>query len=88
MLTTDLGSRGLDFPFVKNVINFDFPMSTSDYLHRAGRCGRAGTKGFVYSLYHSKEMDLINELKAANDQNKPVEIKGSAYSKINREIKK
>jgi len=33
-------------------------------------------------------MSLINELKAASDENKPVEIKGSAYSKINREIMK
>ena len=34
MICTDLGSRGLDFPFVNHVINFDFPKSSSDYLHR------------------------------------------------------
>lgn len=34
MICTDLGSRGLDFSFLSHVINFDFPKTTSDYLHR------------------------------------------------------
>jgi superfamily II DNA/RNA helicase len=55
LITTDLGARGLDFPFVDAIINFDFPKSTSDYLHRAGRAGRAGRKGYVFSLYHNSE---------------------------------
>jgi superfamily II DNA/RNA helicase len=51
MISTDLGSRGLDFPFLSHVINYDFPNTSSDYLHRAGRTGRAGRKGIVVSLY-------------------------------------
>ena len=51
LVATDLASRGLDLPFVSHVINFDFPKTTSDYLHRAGRAGRAGRPGFVMSLY-------------------------------------
>lgn len=34
LISSDLGSRGLDFPFVTHVINFDFPKTGSDYLHR------------------------------------------------------
>lgn len=41
MLSTDLGARGLDIPELERVINYDFPMSTCDYLQRAGRTGRA-----------------------------------------------
>jgi superfamily II DNA/RNA helicase len=41
MLSTDLGARGLHFPNLDRVINYDFPLSTTDYLQRAGRTGRA-----------------------------------------------
>jgi len=42
MITTDLGSRGIDIKDLKIVINFDFPETSSDYIHRAGRTGRMG----------------------------------------------
>ena len=41
LMSTDLGARGLDIPNLERVINYDFPLSTVDYLQRAGRTGRA-----------------------------------------------
>jgi len=41
LLSTDLGARGLHFPALKRVINYDFPKNACDYLQRVGRCGRA-----------------------------------------------
>lgn len=67
MICTDLASRGLDFPFLTHVLNYDFPMTTSDYLHRAGRTGRAGRKGWIISLYHNKDNGILSELKKAHD---------------------
>ena len=85
LVATDLASRGLDMPWVSHVINFDFPKTTSDYLHRAGRAGRAGRPGFVMSLYREKDMTILNEMKSSQDTGEPLKIKGSAYSLKNKE---
>lgn len=41
-------SRGIDFQFVANVINFDFPLDIQSYIHRAGRTAR-GTNQVIFS---------------------------------------
>lgn len=85
LVATDLASRGLDMPFVSHIINFDFPKTTSDYLHRAGRAGRAGRPGFVMSLYREKDTPILEEMRQSHETNQPLKIKGSAYSLINKE---
>ncbi|XP_029354499.1 putative ATP-dependent RNA helicase DDX28 [Echeneis naucrates] len=42
LICTDIASRGLDTSRVRLVVNYDFPESHTDYIHRAGRVGRAG----------------------------------------------
>ena len=37
-------ARGIDFQFVSTVINFDFPLDTYSYIHRAGRTARGANK--------------------------------------------
>ncbi|EMD41330.1 hypothetical protein CERSUDRAFT_69913 [Gelatoporia subvermispora B] len=48
LITTSLLSRGLDFsPDIKHVFIMDQPRNMVDFLHRAGRTGRAGGEGTV-----------------------------------------
>ena len=49
LVATDILSRGIDVD-VEQVIMFEVPSNTTDYLHRAGRTGRNGTPGEVVVL--------------------------------------
>lgn len=45
LIVTDTTARGLDVPGVEWVLHYDLPRSAQVYVHRAGRTGRAGTRG-------------------------------------------
>ena len=72
LVATDVASRGLDFPNVSYVFNFDMPKNIEDYIHRIGRTGRVGNKGKAISFYNIKNkqigFDLVKELKKANQK--------------------
>jgi ATP-dependent RNA helicase DeaD len=50
MVCTDVAARGIDISHLSHVINFDFPDSAEQYVHRTGRTGRAGNMGTAISL--------------------------------------
>ena len=43
--------RGIDFSGVRTVVNYSVPRSSTSYVHRAGRTGRAGARGAVVTLF-------------------------------------
>ncbi|XP_028126214.1 DEAD-box ATP-dependent RNA helicase 30 [Camellia sinensis] len=69
MTATDVAARGLDVKDIKCVVNYDFPSSLEDYVHRIGRTGRAGAKGMAFTFFtHSNAKfarDLIKILQEA-----------------------
>ncbi|KAL4036347.1 hypothetical protein IC575_005080 [Cucumis melo] len=54
---------------IKCVINYDFPSSLEDYVHRIGRTGRAGAKGTAFTFFTHENAkharDLIKILREA-----------------------
>jgi superfamily II DNA/RNA helicase len=71
LVATDLAARGLDTSWVNHVINYDFPHSVMDYLHRVGRTARAGRGGKVTSLVTRKDKHLASFIQLAIKSNQP-----------------
>ena len=45
LFCTDIAARGLDFPSIDWVVQFDCPEDSDTYIHRVGRAGRFRAKG-------------------------------------------
>jgi ATP-dependent RNA helicase RhlE len=56
LVATDVASRGLDIEDVAHVINYDLPTLPEDFIHRVGRCGRAGARGRASTLVSAAEV--------------------------------
>lgn len=68
LICTDIASRGLDTSRVGLVVNYDFPDSLADYIHRAGRVGRVGgvEDGEVLSFVtHPWDVELVQKIETA-----------------------
>ena len=57
LFATDIAARGLDFPSVDWVVQFDCPEDVASYIHRVGRTARytASGKGLLLLLPSEKE---------------------------------
>lgn len=62
LVATDIASRGLDIEDLPHVINYELPGDAEDYLHRAGRTGRAGKEGRAISFVCQEEKAKFKEI--------------------------
>lgn len=62
LVATDVAARGLDIPNVEVVLNYSFPLTIEDYVHRIGRTGRAGRSGRSHTLFTKLDKSLAGAL--------------------------
>lgn len=63
LIATEVAGRGLDVSDIKLVINFDFPGSCEDYVHRIGRTARGDTKeGISHTFFTPGDKGNAREL--------------------------
>ena len=64
LVTTDLGSRGIDTLAVRHVVLYDVPHTTIDFIHRLGRTGRMGRRGRGIVLVGKRDRrDVVREVR-------------------------
>lgn len=67
LVATSVAARGLDVKDLNLVVNYDTPNHLEEYVHRAGRTGRAGNKGTAVTFISEDEQayapDLVKALR-------------------------
>ncbi len=62
LIATDVAARGIDITGVDTIYNYDIPETVESYIHRIGRCGRAGQKGYTCLFIDPKNEKMLDEI--------------------------
>ncbi|XVF81988.1 hypothetical protein PTKIN_Ptkin16aG0006900 [Pterospermum kingtungense] len=62
LVSTDVAARGLDFPKVRCIIQYDSPGEATEYVHRVGRTARLGERGESLLFLQPIEVDYLQDL--------------------------
>jgi ATP-dependent RNA helicase DDX10/DBP4 len=62
LFATDIASRGIDFPAVDWVIQYDCPEDINTYIHRVGRTARYKSKGNALLFLLPSESKFVDKV--------------------------
>ena len=62
LVATDIAARGIDIDKLSYVLNYDIPNEPETYVHRIGRCGRAGEEGISISICEPEENIFVKDI--------------------------
>ena len=83
LIASNVMARGIDVKGLSHVINYDVPYAAEDYIHRAGRTGRAGKRGQSITFATPEEEKPLNAIKKLLQRNQiqfqHIESNGQEY---------
>lgn len=85
LFCTDVAARGLDFPLVHWVIQYDCPDSAATYIHRVGRTARAGARGAAVLFLTPSETPFLSYLASKHIPMREIAIRPQLLQ-VSREI--
>ena len=68
LVATDIAARGIDIDKLSYVLNYDIPNESETYVHRIGRCGRAGETGVSISICEPEENEYARDIEKLINQ--------------------
>ncbi|HUW59171.1 MAG TPA: DEAD/DEAH box helicase [Planctomycetota bacterium] len=74
LVATDIAARGIDVADIEHVINYDFPRSPEDYVHRIGRTARVEASGRATSFVTQADRGYVAQLE--RHVGKKISLKG------------
>ena len=83
LVATDIAARGIDIDKLGYVINYDIPNESETYVHRIGRCGRAGDDGVSISICEPEENAYIKDIEKLINQKIEV-VKNNPFPQTER----
>ena len=78
LIATDVAARGLHVEEIEHVINYDFPQTAEDYIHRIGRTARVAASGLASSFVSSEDRSCLAQLEKMLSEKLPVAVIGNA----------
>ena len=87
MFSTDVAARGLDFPNIDWVVQFDAPEDPAAYIHRVGRAGRFRSKGNALTfVLPSEEAAFLDMMAEARIPVKRIAVNPSRTESVTRRV--
>ena len=83
LVATDIAARGIDIDKLSYVLNYDIPNEPETYVHRIGRCGRAGEEGVSISICEPEENEYVRDIEKLIKQ-KITEVKGHPFPQTDK----
>jgi ATP-dependent RNA helicase DeaD len=62
LVATDISARGIDVADLGFVVHYQLPENIEFFVHRSGRTGRAGKKGYSLAIVANYEMELLKKI--------------------------